>query len=322
MSEFIFLPPPGSATQKSVTTEPVNASVQNLTQNAASEPFVFFAHPTEEKKQSEGNYLPVVASAGAAAGALARHKGVETKNVFKPGENVYQAPQKTVDALNQHLRTITGDANVDVRGMTNAQIDRILQGGEGSTLGTTGAQRGYGYQNEQQRRSRNQHEVENLVKKISPNLPDPIVQAGQTVPLPSGIEVPVNVARQHAADTTTNTQRAISEAQKSMKTSGIKSGAAKVGAGALGGGLSAAQAYEMATQKTPADWSQYLSLLGGLGATFGGPRAGVAGGLAQLPYAIKNREAIMRGMTGTEVNPTAFPIGMPGADEPVVGYKP
>lgn len=320
MSEFVFLPPPGGDSKS--TTSSTNENTRQLTPDAASEPFVFLAPPVEDKKSSSSSGLGAVATAGAAAGAFARHKGLEGRNVFKPGENVYQAPQKTIDALNERLRTITGDPSVDVRGMTNAQIDRILQGGEGSTMGTTGAQRGYGYQNEQQRRSRNQQEVESTVRRMNPNLPDPIVQAGQTVPLPSGIEVPVSVARQHATDTALGNQRAVSEAQKSLKTSALKSGAARVGSGALGGGLTAAQAYEMAAQPEPADWSQYLSLLGGLGITFGGPRMGVAGGLAQLPYAVKNREAIMRGMTGTEVNPTAFPVGMPGADEPVVGYKP
>jgi hypothetical protein len=81
--------------------------------------------------------------------------------------------------------------------------------------------------------------------------------------------------------------------------------------GAFGAPL-AAQAYGMATQEEPTDWQQWLSLFGGGLGTFGPltsklpfmgrvPVAGPVGALAQVPYAIKHREEIARGMTLPDV---------------------
>ena len=81
--------------------------------------------------------------------------------------------------------------------------------------------------------------------------------------------------------------------------------------GAFGAPL-AAQAYGMATQEEPTDWTQWLSLFGGGLGTFGPltsklpfmgrvPVAGSVGALAQIPYAVKHREEIARGMTLPDV---------------------
>jgi len=81
--------------------------------------------------------------------------------------------------------------------------------------------------------------------------------------------------------------------------------------GAFGAPL-VAQAYGMATQEEPTDWTQWLSLFGGGLGTFGPltsklpfmgrvPVAGPVGALAQVPYAIKHREEIARGMTLPDV---------------------
>jgi hypothetical protein len=45
---------------------------------------------------------------------------------------------------------------------------------------------------------------------------------------------------------------------------------------------------------------------------------GAAGALATLPYAIKNREELLRGMTQSDINPTAFPAGTTEGDELVI----
>jgi hypothetical protein len=82
--------------------------------------------------------------------------------------------------------------------------------------------------------------------------------------------------------------------------------------GAFGAPL-AAQAYNMATQEEPIDWTQWLSLFGGGLGTFGPltskiprvagrvPVAGTLATLAQVPYAVKHREEIARGMTLPDV---------------------
>ena len=89
--------------------------------------------------------------------------------------------------------------------------------------------------------------------------------------------------------------------------------------GAFGAPL-AAQGYGMATQEEPTDWQQWLSLFGGGLGTFGPltsklpfmgrvPVAGPVGALAQVPYAIKHREEIARGMTLPDVLDPALLTG-------------
>ena len=252
---------------------------------------------------------------GAATGATLRHRGAEVGNVFKAGQNVYQPSEKSITNINTLLRQKTGDPSLDYRALTREQIDRILSGGEGSTLGTTGRQRTEGFNLETSRRSRLQNMMENFVNKNFPNTPDPITSVGESlVPLKSNLYVPQSVATKETEKNTSNTLQAIEEAEKSAKISGLKSGLTKVGMGTLGGALTGLQGYNMATQNKPIDWSQYLSLLGNLGVTFGGPRIGTIGGLAQLPYAIKHREDIARGMTMGDINPTVFG-GTPEASE-------
>lgn len=94
---------------------------------------------------------------------------------------------------------------------------------------------------------------------------------------------------------------------------------ANVAVRGLFGAPLAAQGYTMATQKEPIDWTQYLSLIGGALGTFGPltskipgvagriPVAGPLATLAQIPYAVKHREEILRGMTRADVqNPHAL----------------
>ena len=94
---------------------------------------------------------------------------------------------------------------------------------------------------------------------------------------------------------------------------------ANVAVRGLFGAPLAAQGYTTATQKEPIDWTQYLSLIGGALGTFGPltskipgvagriPVAGPLATLAQIPYAVKHREEILRGMTRADVqNPHAL----------------
>ena len=261
----------------------------------------------DQANQEELLRKSTAAGLGASAGALLRHKGVEAKNIFSPGQNVYQPSEKSIQNINVQLRQKTGDPTLDYRALTPDQVNRILSGGEGSTLGTTGRQRSEGFNLETSRRSRLQNDLENLVNQKFPGTPDPIISVGEPlVPLKSNLIVPQSVATKEAEKTTSNTLQAINEAEKSAKMSGIKSGLTKSGMGALGGALTGLQAYNMATQDKPIDWSHYLSLLGNLGVTFGGPKIGTIGGLAQIPYAIKHRDELAHGMTYGDINPTVF----------------
>lgn len=254
---------------------------------------------------------------GAASGALLRHKGVEAKNILSPGQNVYQPSEKSIQNINVQLRQKTGDPTLDYRSLTPDQVNRILSGGEGSTLGTTGRQRSEGFNLETSRRVRLQNELENLVNQNFPNTPDPIISVGEPlVPLKSNLIVPQSVATKEAEKTSSNTLQAIGEAEKSAKMSGIKSGLTKGGMGAVGGALTSLQAYNMATQDKPLDWSHYLSLLGNLGVTFGGKALGTLGGLAQIPYAIKHKDEIAHGLTYGDVNPTVFGGSSEALDSP------
>jgi hypothetical protein len=298
--EFVFIKP----TEKK--SEP---KTQTFTPDAASESgnFIFVAPPKPEDKR-KGSEMAEAAGAGAAVGALSRYKGVEASGKFlKPGEGVFAPNEKQLESINATLRAKTGDPKVDVRGMSPEQVNRLLSGGEGDTLGTTGRQRTESFNLETSRRSRVQKFMEDMVNKLHPGTPDPLVSVGEpVVELKSGIEVPQSVATKIATEQAGKSTQNLTAAQQAAQRAGMKAGLAKVGQGALGGALTGAQAYNMATQPQPIDWTQYLSLLGNMGVTFGGPRMGVMGGLAQIPYAVKHREEIARGMGLGEINPTAF----------------
>jgi hypothetical protein len=299
--------------------QPVGAGAGRGFVNPPTAAQLFEKEKAEQAAHDEEMKKLTAAGAGAATGAFLRHKGVEAKNVFGPGQNVYQPSEKNINSINMVLRQKTGDPTMDVRGLTTAQVERILSGGPGSALDTSGRQRSEGFGLESQRRSRVQQETENLVNRLSPTTRDPLAAVGEPlVPLKSDLIVPRSVAVQQHEQQTANQLNAIQNAEQKLRTYGLKSGAAKVGMGTVGGALTGLQGYNMATQKEPVDWSQYLSLLGNLGITFGGPKLGTVGGLAQIPYAVKHREDIARGMGLGEINPTAFG-GAPEALETPIG---
>lgn len=100
-------------------------------------------------------------------------------------------------------------------------------------------------------------------------------------------------------------QQLQADQQRQAVNRGRVTGASKVGMGAAAGALGGLQAAQMATQKPPIDWTQWTSLLGNLGAMMRQtPGMALAGGLAQLPYAIKHREEIMRGLNLGDINPS------------------
>lgn len=321
----------------------------------------------EEKEKEKTDALSsnqIAAGAGATVGTLMRlsgrdvssgmKKSPEGTSIFSPkvAPQSYQAMQEmnrniaaSEDAmrkLDDEIRNLTRNPKASAMDFTPDQVQRILSGGEGPTMGTTGAQRGYGYNAEQQRRARTQAEIEANIRRTNPYMSDPIVQAGQVVPLRSGIQVPTNVATQIAeekaraqyeqqrkilAQQQESEQNKMKINQQNMnreadlaKSRGYRSGLGKATMGAVGGaqaGLSGYDIYQKFKNKEPISWEDWSRLGGSLAQTFGGRKLGTAGALATLPYAIKNREEILRGMTMNDVNPTAFPAGTSGADEPV-----
>ena len=77
--------------------------------------------------------------------------------------------------------------------------------------------------------------------------------------------------------------------------------------GLMGGAITAEQAYQMARDywknKVTPDWTQWASFVGGPLATFGGRYLGPTGMAMQIPYAVKHREDIARGMTMGDIVP-------------------
>lgn len=249
------------------------------------------AESKANQKVDDRTLRNAVIASGGVGGAYLRHKGVEIGNILKPGATTYQASPQSVVKINTVLRQKTGDPRADIRQMTDEAVDRILSGGEGPTYGTSGRQRTEGFNLETSRRARHQKEIESLVESKFPGTRDPYVSVGESmVPLKSNIVVPESTARQMAEQKTQQNLQAIQEAERKAARSGLASGAAKVGMGALGGALTAAQGLNMATQKEPIDWTQWLSLGGGPLMTFGGKLLGPIGALMQMPYAVKHPE--------------------------------
>ena len=59
----------------------------------------------------------------------------------------------------------------------------------------------------------------------------------------------------------------------------------------------------------PVDPTQVASGLGGVGMMTGNKTLGALGAVAQLPYAIKHKDEILKNMTMNDINPFAFPVG-------------
>jgi len=78
-------------------------------------------------------------------------------------------------------------------------------------------------------------------------------------------------------------------AERSQRNAGLRAGAGKVALGGLGGLETGAQAVNMYNNYLAGvkpDWTEKLSLAGGLASMFGNRPFGIAGQVAQIPYAI------------------------------------
>ena len=119
----------------------------------------------------------------------------------------------------------------------------------------------------------------------------------------------------------------LTDVAKNIERANIASRGAQRGAaavrGGVGSGLTALQAYgmsdDMAQGRTPS-WQDWLSLVGGPMASFGGKVAGPLGMAAQIPLTLRDRELLARemsmgdvvsptaGFTGSEMMQPAFPV--------------
>jgi hypothetical protein len=115
--------------------------------------------------------------------------------------------------------------------------------------------------------------------------------------------------------------RAHSAAERSQRNAGLRAGAGKVALGALGGLETGAQAVNMYNNYRAGvnpDWTEKLSLAGGLASMFGKPVLGSLGQAAQIPYAVKHRGDIARAMRMRDVMPDTMQmmLGQGEGEEP------
>lgn len=337
--------------QSNVETAPTEDSTKDTFDALDQAAKELEAEKNKKNKDESTSQKEIAAGAGAAAGVAYQLNKKPGESVFRPQpteQNIntineinaeIAKRQSSIAKIEDQLRAITQNPNVKITDFTPDQVQRILQGGEGATLGTTGAQRSYGFNEEQQRIARHLQETERNVRAMNPNLPDPIVEAGQMVPLPgSNIRVPSSVAtkiaqekiQNQAQQQKANLQRQIESEQNKInigqaninkemnlaKSRGYRAGAGKVGMSALGGaltGLDALDVYriyqankENPTQNRPLDWTDYLRLGGGPLAMFGRGVVAPIGLGMQIPYAVKHSKEVAGGMTMGDINPTAF----------------
>jgi len=267
------------------------------TEPANTEPAQSAFLPPEAFAQPETPSNAAGAALGAGAAALAKYKGVSLNpaNVLKPAAKTFSPHADAVNQFNMVMRAKTGDPTFDVTSMSADQVRRVLQGGEGDTLGTTGRQREESYNLETARRARMQKSMESFVQKNFPKTPDPLVSMNEPyVALPSNIQVPASEATKQAQDLQQKKLQAQAEAYKKLKQSGVSSGISNIGRAGIAGGLAETEAQKMATQQEPIDYTQYLSQLGNVGlynAEEAGPYMPLALAISlglKAPYLIKH----------------------------------
>jgi hypothetical protein len=259
--------------------------------------------------------------AGAGAGAYATHKDLLREGASKfltPAESTYKPvtkPTVTVQAYPEPLlpNEVTALDNYD------SDVEKMMQSIKDKNKPT-------GSQNERSHNWESNREslaTKNNLKTI-PNADKAIVEAGRMTPMRStNIGIPEHLAytleeeelrreaQRRVAEETAKREaeaklaaekqaqaeiRAAQEAEaaRAAKISGIKTGVARVGLGALGGALGAKDIYDV-TQKPYKDWNEedYLKLVGGAGGLLStiptpiteGAGIALAGGALAYPYA-------------------------------------
>lgn len=260
-------------------------------------------YPSMTKPITPESMIPY---AGGAAGAISRYKGFGG-NLLSPAPGLFSPQTPTAAPSMAPYISNTSIPSQD-------QAARILAGGEGDTLETTGRQRGTGYNAETQRMARVQQAIEGSHGNVG-TFRDPIVTSGPMVPTKSGIQIPIKASEeqmmldaQRKVEATRQAQQAAADAAakeasaaRMAQLTGVAKGVGKIGLGALGGALSANEGYQAvkdALAKGEIDWPtarHMMSAAGGLAMMVPSPfGVSTAAGLAlQAPEAYHQiREAI------------------------------
>jgi hypothetical protein len=269
----------------------------------------------------------LIAEVGAGLGGVAQYKGVGQK-LMRPAMDLF-APRDGAPTGGQQGKQMSLAPAQPV-----TDIEHILQSGKEDRPQVTGRQKESGHNWESNRQALTQTGIEKTRPLANP-MQHPIVQAGPMVPTASGIAIPKNVAVQMeqelqarqiqeamAREQALQKQAVEQQRQQKQKATvakaiGAGKGAARIGQGIGGGAIAAPQLYEygrdVVTGK-PADKTQALSGVGGLAMALGKSRAGFLGGLAQIPYAIKNRDELARSQMLADIVPDTMRMGMTGAE--------
>ena len=269
-----------------------------------------------------------LAETGAVLGGMAQYKGVGQK-LMQPAMDLF-AHRDANMPNNQKAPLLPTSA--PTKPVTD--IEHILQSGQESRPNVTGRQKESGHNWETNRQALTQTGIEKTRPVANP-MQNPIVQAGPMVPTASGIAIPKSVAvsmeqelqakqaaeaeqrKQLLAKQEADQQRAQQQKARLAQATGATKGTARIGQGIVGGAIAAPQLFEygrdVASSK-PADQTQALSGLGGLAMALGKNKAGFLGGLAQIPYAVKNRDEIARSLKLSDVVPDTVRMGMTGSE--------
>lgn len=257
--------------------------------------------------------------AGAGAGAYATHKDLVRQGASRflaPAETTYKPVTKPTVTVHAYPEPLLPN-ELTALDTYDSDVEKMMQSIKDKSK-PTGRQMERGHNWETNRESL---ATKGNMKAV-PNAAEAIVNAGPMAPTRSGIAVPEHAARRLeeeelrreaqrrvAEDTARREAEAKISAQKqaqveakaleeaeaarAAKIAGIKTGAVRVGIGALGGALGAKDIYDV-TQKPMKDWNEedYLKLAGGAGGVLStiptplteGAGIALAGGALAYPY--------------------------------------
>lgn len=268
----------------------------------------------------------LLAEVGGGLGGVAQYKGMGQK-MMRPAMDLF-APRDGVPTGGQPSKQMSV---APVQPVTD--IEHILQSGKEDRPQVTGRQKESGHNWETNRQALVQQD-----QLERPGAKQVIASAGPMVPTASGIAIPKNVAvkmeqelqarqaieaeqrRQILAKQEAEQQRVANQQARRAQAVGAVKGTGRVTQGVGGGALAVPQLYEYGrdvisgTPNKPADATQGLSGLGGLMMALGKTKAGALGALAQIPYAVKNREEIARSLKLSDVVPDTVRMGMTGSE--------
>ena len=258
--------------------------------------------------------------AGAGAGAYATHKDLLREGASKfltPAESTYKPVTKPTVTVHAYPEPLLPN-ELTALDTYDSDVEKMMQSIKDKNK-PTGRQMERGHNWETNRESL---ATKGNMKAV-PNAAEAIVNAGPMAPTRSGIAVPEHAARRleeeelrkeaqrRVAEETAKREaeakiaaqkqaqaeaKALEEAEaaRAAKIAGIKTGAVRVGIGALGGALGAKDIYDV-TQKPYKDWNEedYLKLVGGAGGLLStiptpiteGAGIALAGGALAYPYA-------------------------------------